>query len=440
MEIIIAGAGSVGYNLAKTLSTRHNVVVIDKSKLALSSMNESLDILPINGDVEDPSTYQKLLGVGKKYDLFVAVTDSDEANLISVIIAREVIDVETTIIRLHNHFFAKSSMMEKFGITEAIFPVDLTSKTIDSLLKYPRASNVKEFDYTDKKLISLKVTKLDGPVEIFPKGYVIAGIDRGGDLFVSTDSEVIYPNDLIYLFGDDIAIHHFCKDYGDEVDEHIENIAIFGAGELGVAIAKTLLDEGKEVKVIDRDSELCSIADEELEGRAMTLNCKYGTAQLYEDEGLKHADVVIVATNNDEYNIIKAVEAKKLGIKKVIVVNNDLEHYDLMRSLDLIIVRGPKVSAYNAVLEKINSKGAVIGRNFCGGKGRVFLYKVNEDSLIVGKTVATPKEKEGIAIYLLRDGDIELCKSEIVCLPEDVVVAFSTQEMEEEVTKWLEKF
>ena len=434
MNIIIAGAGRVGYNLAKTLSPYQNVVVIDKNELALNSMQESLDILPLNGDVEDPSTYQKLLD--REFDLFIAVTDKDEANLISVIIASDIIDIERTIIRLENHFFAKSSLMQKFGIDEAIFPIELTTNTILNLIYYSKANNVKSFKYTDKKLISIRLTNLDGAVEIVPQGFIIAGIERGKEFIIPQSNQTLYPNDLIYLFGDDISIIKFCQTYGEDINRN-ENIVIFGAGELGISIANALLKEGKNVKIVDKDLKKCKKANSKLSGEAIVLNCKYSTSELYEEEGLKYADIVIAATNNDEYNIIKCLEAKEKGVKKIVAINHDLEHYQLMHSLDIVVVRGPKVSAYNTILERIHSSSIVAERNFCGGKGHIYLHRILKNSKVVNKEIKIPKWKNNMAIYLIRDNRILECKNSLECKVDDVIVAFCTIEEDDEVERWI---
>ena len=435
MNIIIAGAGHVGYDLAKTLSPYHNIIVIDKNELALNSMQETLDILPVFGDVEDPETYKKLLD--KEFDLFIAVTDSDEANLISVIIASDTIHAKTTIIRLRNQFFAKSSLMQKFGIDEAIFPIELTSASVVNLLKYPKANNVKSFKYTDKKLISLRLTKLDGPIGIVPEGYVIVGIERGSEFFIPKQESVIEPNDLVYLLGDDIAIFKFCKAYGEDSSEYSQRVAIFGAKELGVSIANALINDDKEVKLIDKDLEICKIAEEQIGGRATVLNCKFSTKELYEQEGLKHADIVIAATNDDEYNIIKCLEAKEQGVKKVVAINNELEHYELMHSLGIVVVRGPKIGTYNAILERIHSSSIVAERNFCGGRGRIYLHKVLENSTIADKTVKLPKWQDNMAIYLIREGKILECQESLECRVEDVIVAFCSKEQENIINNWI---
>jgi trk system potassium uptake protein TrkA len=114
MNIIIAGAGKVGFNLARTLSHAHNVTVIDRNAEALQRLQESLDILPVHGNIEDPQTYRKL--IDHEADLFIAVTNLDEANLISTLIVDDQIQVERKIIRLRNQFFSRSSVLEKLGV------------------------------------------------------------------------------------------------------------------------------------------------------------------------------------------------------------------------------------------------------------------------------------------------------------------------------------
>jgi len=438
MNIIIAGAGHVGYELAKTLSVYNNVVVIDKDSLTLSSLNDTIDILPIHGDVEDPSTYQKL--IDREIDLFIAVTDRDEANLISTIIASDVIEAKTNIIRLRNHFFARSSLMKKFNIDEALFPIELTAKKVVKLLKYPKAENVKKFKYTDKVLISLRVTNIDGPTEIISKGYVVVGIERDKKFFIPDLKEPVHPNDLIYLFGNEIAIHHFCQAYVKEESNSAQNIVIFGADELGVNIAQDLVQEGKDVKLIDNDLKICKKANEQLSGEAIVLNSKYGLSSLYEHEGLEHADVAIATTKNDEFNIIKCLEAKDRGIKKVISINNDLEYYPLMHSLDIVVVRGPKISTYNAILEKIHSSKIVTQIYYCGGRGRIYMHKIVSDSELIGEKIKVIKQKENLVIYLVRDDEITVCEKSILCQENDLIVAFCTQENEEAVKKWMQSF
>jgi len=435
VDIIIAGAGRVGFNLARTLSPGHSVTVIDRNAEALHRLQESLDILPVHGDIEDPSTYRKL--AGKESDLFIAVTDMDEANLISTLIADDSITLKRKIIRLRNQFFAKSSIRQKLGIDDAVFPMLLTSETVTSLLDYPKANNVKQFKYTDFKLISVRVSKNIDKIQLKPKGYAVVGIEREKRFFIPKEEETILPNDLIYLFGDERPIRELCSKLEVEAPGAIKRCVVFGGGDLGVSIAKALIDRGKTVKLVEKDIYLCERAEESLEGEAMTISCKYGTGALFSEEGLEYADMMIAATDNDEYNIIKSLEAKEHGIKRVVAVNNEMEYYNLMHSLGIVVVRGPKMSAYNAIIERIYSSGVVMERKFCGGRGTIFLRKIFPGSPLIGRRVRPLKSRKGSLSFVVRGAKLLPFEQKYEVLEGDVIAVFATSDSESAVKEWI---
>ena len=136
MDIMIAGAGMVGYSLARKLSYRHNVIVVDKNVQTLNSLEEEVDIMTLLGDVEDPKTYRSLQI--EKLDLFIAVTDSDEANLLSTLIIEDAIKVEKKIIRLRNDYFEKSPVLRKLNVEYAVFPDRLQLRGFPNSLTFPR--------------------------------------------------------------------------------------------------------------------------------------------------------------------------------------------------------------------------------------------------------------------------------------------------------------
>ncbi|WP_456381323.1 NAD-binding protein [Hydrogenimonas sp.] len=434
MNIIIAGAGRVGFNLARTLSIGHNVTIIDRNAEALHRLQESLDILPVHGDIEDPQTYRKL--IDRSADLFIAVTDTDEANLISTLIVDDTIDVERKVIRLRNAFFAKSSIREKLSIDKTVFPLDLTSETVVMLLEYPKANNVKSFRHTAFKLISVWATSLKEAVRLETDRFDIVGIERGKRFFVPDRETLVEPHDLIYLFGDEEKIRALCRQFDTETPRSIDRCIVFGAGDLGIAIARRLIENGKDVKLIEKDMKLCETADELLEGEAMTLSCKYGTSELFEEEGLEYADMMIAATDNDEYNIIKCLEAQEHGIHKVVAVNNEREYYNLMHSLGIVVVRGPKMSAYNAILESMYSSGVIMERKFCGGKATIFLRNVFRHSHLIDQKVKPPKMKEGIKLYVIRHNELIDFTEPLLIEEGDVIVGFTAEEDAPKLKVW----
>ena len=433
MDIIIAGAGRVGFNLARTLSIGHNVTVIDRNADALQRLQESLDILPVHGDIEDPQTYRKL--IEKEADLFIAVTDMDEANLISTLIVDDQVTAHRKIIRLRNTFFDTPTIRSRLGVDDAVFPLQLTSNTVATLLDYPKANNVKTFQHTDMKLISVKIEEEVREGRIDEERMAVVGIERGKNFFVPNGDVIVKRGDLIYLFGDEASIRRLCGRFEHQAPTQIKTCVIFGAGDLGVAIARRLIDEGIEVKLVEKDTTRCEAADESLGGEAMTISCKYGTSELFEEEGLAYADMMIAATNNDEYNIIKCLEGKEHGIHKVVAINNEREYYNLMHALGIVVVRGPKMSAYNDILERINSSRVVLERHFCGGKATVFMRIIFETSHLVGKLIKPPKLKEA-QVFLVRGEALIPFTEPTELLASDLIAGFAAVEDAPRLKVW----
>ncbi|SFV63470.1 Trk system potassium uptake protein TrkA [hydrothermal vent metagenome] len=434
MNIIIAGAGKVGFNLAKTLSIGHNVTVIDKNQEAIYRIQESLDIMPLHGDVESSKTYE--LFIDKKIDLFIAVTNADNINLIATLMADSVLDIERKFVRIKNNFYGDTLIKEKLGISEMIYPIKLASKSIVSLLKYPFANNVKFFNYTPYKLISTRTSATLEPTILSSNKFAIVGIERDKSFFIPKDDEEIYANDLVYFFGLEEEIKSVCKRLKKTEEQSIQKCVVFGADELGVAIAKELVDANRDVKLVEKDLTLCEKADEILGGKASVINSRYGMSTLFEDESLDSADIFISATNNDEYNITKCLEAREKGISKVMAINNEMEYYSLMHSLDIIIVRGPKMSAYNKILEEVNSTEVVIEKSFCGSKANIQMRKIFPSSPHIGRSVK-PIKLGSSKLYYMRDSQLFDFKEKIILQEGDLIVAFCTTKENPKVKQWI---
>jgi len=435
MDIIIAGAGRVGFRLAKSLSENNNVIIMDKNEHALEKLQESIDVLTIPGDVQDPKSYKSL--ENRSIDIFIAVTDNDEINLISSIIASEKIDVKRKIIRLKKEFFARSSIAAKIGITDAVFPYNLTAKSLVSLLDYPMANNVKSFAQTSNKLISVKIESDIQELSVFKidndKAKVV-GIDSGKRFYIPNGDERLKKGDMIYLFGEDNAIEEISKSLNKTMPKKIKNVAIFGADILGIEIAKALIVKKAVKKIIEKDIQKCKTASEILQNRATIINSKYGDFRLYDDEGLKNADMIIASTTNDEENIIKCIEAKEQGVQKVIAINNDIEHYNLMHSLGIIVVRGPKINAFYSIMETIGSSSVINEKLFCGGSGICFIKELRDD-----KRVINPLNINGAIAYIVSNNQLDIFHKKHTIENPAIVAVFCLAQKREEVRKWINK-
>ncbi len=435
---MIAGAGTVGYSLAQTLSHKHNIIVVDKTLQTLNRLEESIDILVLHGNIEDPKTFQALHI--DTLDLFIAVTDSDEANLLSTLIIDDVIKVKKKIIRLKNSYFKKSTVLEKLAIDDAIFPDDLTADKFESLFTHAKANNVKRFRQTEHQLVSIKVeceNSHEMPVsELIRDNLIVLGIEREKNYFTPLPSESIQDNDLIYFFGQSEEIESLSFRLNNKMPANIQKVAIFGANQLAQKIAHTLLMKNLDIKMIDKNRDHCKMASEYLQGKVTIINSTYDDHHLFEDEGLKNADMIIAAGSDDEKNIVKCIEAKEYGIEKVVAINNDKAYYNLMHKLGIVVVRGSKIGAYYAILEKIASSHVVTERHFCGGQGVLFMRKVDKGSVLIGKGISV-YSIDNCLIRMIREEKLLELDQEVQFKEGDIVMVSANVKEEEKIQKWI---
>jgi trk system potassium uptake protein TrkA len=270
----------------------------------------------------------------------------------------------------------------------------------------------------------------------------IVGLERDKRFFIPNYSEVIKHGDLIYIFGSKDIIKNRYQNLERQTikEKKSKNCIVFGADRLGVEISKVLLNNSFEVKIIETDLNLCEIASEALQGKAIILNSKYGWGHLLKEEGLDSADILIAATNNDEYNIIKCIEGQKAGIPKVIAINNDREYYSLMHSLELIVIRGEKIDTYYSILESINTDSFITQKRYCGGRGINLSKEISEKSKCINKTINIPQKIRDIAqVYIIRDSEILREIDSIKCQNGDTLMLFSESQYNDLLEKWLYK-
>jgi len=438
MTIIIAGAGKVGFQLARSLSVYHQVTVIDQNAEALERLQELIDIFPVHGNIENPQTYTALLET--KADVFIAVSDSDEANLISTLLIDDHIAVERKVIRLRNSYFSESQTLSSFGNLQRIFPFQLAAETIRSLLAHPEANNVKTFPAAKSKLISIKV---DNPlyeekqVGLFENEMIkIIGIERDKTFFIPDKEEYIVHNDLLYFLGDSGVLDALYGKLDLHMPQRIKHAVIFGAKTLGVEIAKVLVDEGVEVKLIEKDIAYCHSASEILQDRALIINSRYDEAILYEEENLASADMVITAGMQDESNIIRALQAKEQGIPKVVAINNEPKYYALMHQLGIVVSRGPRTSAYYAILESLAAQGTMEKRHFCGGQGIIFSRKIQPLCSLIGKAIRTGYQEIGL-LLIERQGKLLIANEQMLLDAHDMLFFIIVAQKEKEGEQWI---
>ena len=390
MDILIAGAGKVGYNIAKILSKKHNITIIDNNEENLNYIAESLDILTLKGDLRDTLTYQNL---NEKYDYYIAVTNSDEINLLSALIIDDFSKIENKILRIHNTSYSLTSIPEKLNIHQMIYSNTITVLNIEKLMELPQANNVKDLPFTNMIIASINSEISIDINEINSETISVIAVIKEDKIEFCNENCKIEPNDLVYILGEKEKLKNILKKLAPSQPEKIKNVLIFGATSLGIEIARVLAGFDIDVKIIEQNIDMAHRAAHLLQEDVMVINASYDDENLFKSENLDANDISIAATKNDETNIMKSLIARKYGIKKPICINNNPYYHSIMNSLHLPVIRGPKMNTVYKILEEIDSENIVFERFFMGFEGKIFIKKIFNS-----KKITKPKENAKIVI------------------------------------------
>lgn len=438
MKVIIAGAGRVGYHLSKLLSKKHDVIMIDENKEALDRLQDEIDLLPIMGNIKNPSTY---LALNMKHaDLFLAVTSVDDSNMLASLVIDDYIKVDKKLVRLNkSDFFAQGTITSRLNIFRAIYPARLLSAEVQSILKFPKAYSVKDIPDTSLHLVSIKSMRDDLTyLDILKNNSntILVAIEREDRLISINLQEPILKNDLIYLFGEDKQIEAISDILSPHAQKNLDNFIVFGAEEVGIEVAKTLIRAKKKVKVLEKNTNMAKKASIELGDKAIVINSKYGKEHFFSHEGLQNANVFISTIRNDEFNIIKCLEAREAGIEKVIAINNELEYYALMHKLGIANFQGLKTSTFYAIFEGIESTDVVSSMKFGGVKGTIFFRKAMQ-TLTIDKNRLKFLHKRPAFLVAVRHNKILRIENEFIVQAEDLLLLFSLDKTNDGLLTWL---
>lgn len=335
MYIIIAGAGVVGFHIASLLAEeKHEVAVVEQSEEALDNVRSQLDVATILGNAATPKVLRE--AEAPRADLVIAVTDSDETNMITCFIAKE-LGASMTVARVRNPEYsgyfigaAKSPTAPRKVVRPKTFGVDLfinpeieAAKEIISILSSYYPTPVENFAGGMVQIREFRVEKgtmVDKPLsEIsFPKPCVIAAILRAGGLITPSADELIKQDDHVYL----VASREFMDELGEmfaQPQRPAKSVVILGGGRVGVVVAEGLQGHEVSVKVIDKNINRCQEIAAKLEQTAVVQGDGTDRDFLIE-QGVPLADAFVATTESDELNILSGLLAKNLGVSRNLIL------------------------------------------------------------------------------------------------------------------------
>ena len=356
MKILILGAGQVGTSVAASLATENNdITVVDTDHQRLRELAEKLDIRTVVGHASLPSVLAQ--SGAEEAELLVAVTSSDEVNLVACQVAERQFRTPTRVARLREaEYMAIAS-----AVTAAISPEQLVCRHIERLIEYPGALQVLDFANGRAQLVGVRAVR-DGalvgheirelrqhlPAHVDAR---VAAIFRRGRPLKPEGSTVIQEDDEVFFLADARNITTVMSELRRLVNRPTRRLLIAGGGNIGRKLARTL-EKRYQVKVLERSRERArSIAEELLNSIVLVGDC--ADEDLLREENIDQTDVYMALTNDDEANILSAMLAKRLGCPRVMALINRPSYAELVEGGTIDIAVSPQQVTLGALLAHI---------------------------------------------------------------------------------------
>lgn len=369
MKIIIAGAGEVGFHLAKLLSYEsQDITLIDTDKESLAYADTHLDIRVLRGDATSISILQDAK-VGTS-DLVIGVTSSETTNITLCMLAKQ-LGCKKTIARISNTEFVDNREIIKFeelGIDELISPEELAATEIQMLLNKSGFNDTYEFEEGKLIMVGVSLLKLAPFVgkavkeaaQIFPElNFMPIALKRTG-----TQRTLIPRGDTIFKQGDQVyfittkeGVDELYKLTGKK-NEEIKNVMILGGSKVGSKAARDLCANKFNVKLVEKNKEKSIDLADDLPN-ALIINGDGRNVELLDEESLESMDAFIAVTGNSETNIMSCLVAKSKNIKKTIALVENMDYFQLSHSIGIDTLINKKLLAANNIFRHIR-KGEVV--------------------------------------------------------------------------------
>lgn len=445
MKIIIVGAGEVGFHIAQKLSEENqDVFLIDKDPEKIKRITENLDVQALLGSGTSPEML-KSSGI-RDADMLVAATDSDEANLVACLLARNLNPFILKVARVRSQeYLNEKELFEKdlLGIDQIINPESVMVDTIRNLMMVPGASDVIDFVGGRVKLIGITVkpdASYAGRQLLSFKGFegkmLVGAIVRGDQVFIPHGEDTIHANDLIYMAAraDEVPV-----DLGllDLKEREVRRVIIVGGGETGSALAAALDNTKLNVKIIDKDTERCNFLAQRLE-KVIVINGDGTDKNLLQEENISDVDFMVAVTGDEESNVLISLLAKGLGAKRNITRISKLSYIPLVSAIGIDTVVSSRLSAIRAILQFIRRGKIISVAPLKGEHAEAIEAEALETSDIVNIPLSKVKFPKGALVgAVVRGNEIIIPRGDTVIKAGDRLIIFAVRKVIPKLEKLL---
>ncbi|HDP88757.1 MAG TPA: Trk system potassium transporter TrkA [Thioalkalivibrio sp.] len=436
MKILILGAGQVGSSLAYNLASEANdITLVDTRPEILHDLQDRLDLRTVVGQGSHPSVLAQ--AGAEDADMIIAVTNSDETNMIACQVAYTLYHTPTKIARVRAPEYLAAKRLfnqDALPIDVLISPEELVTEYIQSLIEHPGALQVLNFANGRVQLVAVKAyyggklvgNELRALTEHMPGIEArVAAIFRRGKPILPEGHTVIEPDDEVFFIAAKKHIRAVTSELR-KLDKPYKRIMLAGGGNIGRRLAQ-LMERDYQVKLIERDRRRSRMLSETLD-RAIVLHADAADGDLLVEENIENTDVFCALTNDDEANILSAMLAKRLGARKVMSLINRPSYVDLVESGTIDIAISPQQVTIGALLTHVRRGDVVAVHSLRRGAAEAIEAVAHGDpanSKVVGKRLEEIKLPQGTTIgAIVRGEEVIMAHHDTVIESEDHVILF----------------
>ena len=447
MKVIIVGAGEVGFHIASHLTLENkDVVVIDNNPEATRRISDNLDVQIVMGSGSSPVVLEEA-GI-QQAEIILAVTNSDETNLVACLVANILSPSTKKLARLRDADFDeyhRNFREHAPHIDTIINPEIEVVKTIYRMMSVPGAVDVGEFADGRIKFVGVNLedeSRLSGvqlsdlPDIIGKARPLIAAVVREDELIIPRGNDRLEPGDLVYFISEEDKLLDTLSLF-NKYDQPVNRALIIGGGRIGFRLASLLEENSIYCKVIEQNPDRCAYLAERL-NKAIVLHGDGSDQGLLAEENIQDMDIVITLTKDEETNILASLLAKRMGARKSITRISKFSYFPLMNAIGLEQVVSPRLSAINTILQHIR-KGKVLSVISIKGEQAELIEAVAlETSEIVAKPLSKISFPKGAMVAgIIRKENIIIPTGDSVIEPDDRVIIFARREAIPKIEKIL---
>lgn len=419
LHIIIVGCGKVGATLIEQLTREgHDITIIDQNPYKVQEITNQYDIMGLTGN---GASYNVLMEAGiENTDLFIAVTGSDELNLLCCTIAKRVGECSAIArVRTPDYSHEISYLREKLGLAMIINPELEAAREIARILYLPTALEVNSFAHGQAELVKLKIPEgnaLDGMTlanfgQKTNADVLICAIERNGEVYIPSGDFQMQKEDIVSFVATRKTAKTFLENSGFQTSR-VKDTMIIGGSRAAYYLAEQLLHMGISVKIIENDRARCEVLSTILP-KAIIINGDGTDQELLKEEGIIYAESFVPLTGIDEENILLTLYARQVSNAKVVTKINRINFKDVISRLDLGSVIYPRYITTEAIVAYVRAKKASINSNvetlyhMFDYKAEAIEFRVNEESNVTNIPLMDLSLKKNLLIsFIGRNGSI----------------------------------